>query len=263
MEEYKYAPLRENEIRLLEIQPGRDLEMISCRLVHFFLNQILKYAALSYAWGAETTDREISMDGGSLLVNPNLEGALLEFRKRPVLFIPDDHPDEPPVLPRELSLIWIDAICINQKNLEERGEQVKLMQNIYKGASSLIVWLGTESDHSIAFSVLRKFDKQLSITPAPGERSTEQLDASEEELAAIIKLFSRPWFTRYWILQEYTLGDPPQKLQETVTFWCGKDRIHHLVQLGVNVIHQNMDQLDIQSSNAWSKLYMAVGLSGV
>ena len=81
MEEYKYAPLRRNEIRLLEILPGRYSERVSCRLVHCFLEQLPKYAALSYAWGTETTDREICVDGGTLLVNPNLEAALLEFRK--------------------------------------------------------------------------------------------------------------------------------------------------------------------------------------
>lgn len=41
-------------------------------------------------------------------------------------------------------LIWADSICIDQKNLDERVEQVKLMGRIYDGAHSVIFWLGDD-----------------------------------------------------------------------------------------------------------------------
>jgi hypothetical protein len=39
---------------------------------------------------------------------------------------------------------WIDAICINQKDSDERGQQVQFMAKIYNQAHRVIVWLGVE-----------------------------------------------------------------------------------------------------------------------
>jgi hypothetical protein len=37
--------------------------------------------------------------------------------------------------------LWIDAICINQADLDERKQQVQLMRDVYSGASRVVVWL--------------------------------------------------------------------------------------------------------------------------
>jgi hypothetical protein len=37
---------------------------------------------------------------------------------------------------------WIDAVCINQEDINERGQQVRLMRDIYKQVSGVVVWLG-------------------------------------------------------------------------------------------------------------------------
>ncbi|KAF2839378.1 HET-domain-containing protein, partial [Patellaria atrata CBS 101060] len=37
--------------------------------------------------------------------------------------------------------IWADAICINQEDIEERNEQVKIMHRVYSGAEWVWVWL--------------------------------------------------------------------------------------------------------------------------
>jgi hypothetical protein len=42
-----------------------------------------------------------------------------------------------------------DAICINQFDPVERGQQVQLMRDIYSEATRVIVWLGGEQDDSI------------------------------------------------------------------------------------------------------------------
>jgi Heterokaryon incompatibility protein (HET) len=47
---------------------------------------------------------------------------------------------------------WIDAICINQNDIEERNAQVKRMRDIYTQLSYVLVWLGKQcpgSDQAI------------------------------------------------------------------------------------------------------------------
>ncbi|KAH8649757.1 heterokaryon incompatibility [Tricladium varicosporioides] len=41
-------------------------------------------------------------------------------------------------------LIWIDAICINQKNLDERIHQILQMRDIYAGAKEVLAWIGQQ-----------------------------------------------------------------------------------------------------------------------
>lgn len=48
---------------------------------------------------------------------------------------------------------WVDAICINQEDLEERSAQVQIMPDIYSNASCVIVWLGDDSQ--MIFRLLR------------------------------------------------------------------------------------------------------------
>lgn len=51
--------------------------------------------------------------------------------------------------------MWADAVCINQKDLEERSHQVALMGDIYSGAGEIFIWLGnsiSEADSSLRFS---------------------------------------------------------------------------------------------------------------
>ncbi|KAH9220635.1 heterokaryon incompatibility protein-domain-containing protein, partial [Leptodontidium sp. 2 PMI_412] len=44
--------------------------------------------------------------------------------------------------------VWIDAVCIDQSNSDEKGIQVALISEIYSRASQAIVWLGSDtSDH--------------------------------------------------------------------------------------------------------------------
>ena len=60
-----------------------------------------------------------------LLVTANLHGLLSEVRDR--------------LLER---VMWIDAICINQEDDNEKGRQVQSMAKIYAYANRVIVWLG-------------------------------------------------------------------------------------------------------------------------
>lgn len=148
-----------------------------------------------------------------------------------------------PMLHHEPHFLWVDAICINQGDLRERAEQVKLMRKIYKEAKSLTVWLGPEHDDSrTAFAVLRKFEKDRTHIPGgPFEIDAilPRLVDPEQAWLAIQMLFRRPWFSRAWILQEYALGGQyPTGKFGAITFCCGKERMFNLVTVGIDVWKQ-------------------------
>jgi hypothetical protein len=114
---------------------------------------------------------------------------------------------------------WIDAISINQDDVQERGRQVNLMQDIYTNASSVDVWLGL-ADQTTSTAFTRFFN-------GPG-RFGGNWDAlsnrshydfrffrSELEWQVLTALFSKPYWERAWIVQEYVLA-------RNVTIRCGK-----------------------------------------
>lgn len=92
-----------------------------------------KFTALSYVWG-ETSSAENTIvlrsgtEGGavsSLQLTANCHSALTHLRRR-----------------HGSITIWVDSICINQEDQQEKGNQIPLMQEIYSWASPVYVWLG-------------------------------------------------------------------------------------------------------------------------
>ncbi|KAL8325257.1 hypothetical protein RB597_008493 [Gaeumannomyces tritici] len=195
--EYYYSPLSHGSIRLLRLMPHKNKEApIRCQLFEYPLQELGQgihlYEALSYVWGSEENKQPIYVQlndksGGSsatpstgndyyLLITANLHEALSYLRDR--------------VLER---VIWIDAICINQENNDEKKEQVQSMAKIYANASCVIVWLGkAASDSDQAFEALRR--------AAGGRRAPPAIDEPTQQ--AILTLLERPWFQRIWVLQE-------------------------------------------------------------
>jgi hypothetical protein len=131
-----------------------------------------------------------------------------------------------------LRVLWVDAICINQQDLEERATQVVRMGNIYKFARRVVVWLGPRSENSgLAISTLAFLGKQVEVnkiygrSPAPGcsqplwYTASYALPYTEEIWEAIHDLLELPWFKRLWILQEIQLAS------QDSTMMCGNDEI--------------------------------------
>ena len=124
-----YQPLPAGEsIRLLQLQPGPRDEPISCNLQPANFNDNLPaYEALSYVWGSSSDTRPIICNGREVAVTRNLRNALRRLRRHD-----------------STRLIWVDAICINQRNDEERGHQVRHMGSIYQRATRVLIWLGKD-----------------------------------------------------------------------------------------------------------------------
>jgi hypothetical protein len=127
-----YSPLdtKKREIRVLTID-GKTQEgsLVACSLKVVSLDDQSDFTALSYCWGAPEPAGDILVNCVTWRVTPNLAAALQHLRRT----------EGAQTMP-----IWIDALCINQKDLEERSAQVAMMMAIYAQAKCVHIWIGNE-----------------------------------------------------------------------------------------------------------------------
>lgn len=185
------------------------------------------YEALSYTWGSIAKNKETvfvlnTSEGGecseflttALEIGPNLACALRYLR----------------YLDKRRTL-WIDAICINQEDIDERDSQVNRMGTIYESADRVVVFLGPEDHHKLALSTLQYLGSQLE--PSRGNEYAPSPDCTEPtwwqpkvELPynittweAIELVMEYAWLDRLWVIQEIQLGNSKSILT------CGHDEI--------------------------------------
>ena len=130
MESYEYKPLPDkHSIRILSLSAGSGDEPLQGQLISTDANKLSNesYEPLSYVWGDPTRTYEFICDGQAIGLTTSLFHALKRLR-----------------LPDRERRIWADQICINQDDMVERGEQVRFMNEIYKRASHVVVWLGKD-----------------------------------------------------------------------------------------------------------------------
>ena len=230
---FEYRPLdtSRSEFRVLALaNSAKDDDPINCDLVHLSLDfdplkppggktsaEWMKlrrlhtqFGALSYTWGGLNLDGSIIIAGRPFKITRNLETALRQMRKAKR---PAGRAANMPVP----SYWWIDAICINQQDNAERGQQVSCMTRIYKRASAVHVWLGEERDDStLALDVLRKLGDIIRRAPGEAEYRYPVIpdEQKERHRRALIALFNRPWWERVWVRQEIALP-------RVAKFYCG------------------------------------------
>jgi hypothetical protein len=190
MASFRYTDLSEpDSIRLLQLQPSTiPSSEIRCSLVHTTLAEcehdiIDHYMALSYVWGDPASLDGILIDGQPFNVTTNLFCALRDLR--------DKH---------RVVRLWADAICINQRDLEERNKQVQMMASIYKLAQHTIIYLGESTAGSDAAL------KTLGERTFASVLTTADTDAFRLSVEYVL---SRPWFTGVWVFQELIFSKDP------------------------------------------------------
>jgi len=124
------------DIRLLHLLPGDGSSPVQCELIRTPLKQCPSFEALSYVWGSPGKTVEIQLHGSVFSATANLEAALrhLRYANRP-------------------RCLWVDAVCINQGDNDEKSRQVVLMPDIYSSAIQVLFWLGEgdkQSDETCA-----------------------------------------------------------------------------------------------------------------
>ena len=173
--------------RLLRIEAAQDGDPIACTLFEVAFGDRPKFDALSYMWGDGKAECNIIVNGVDYGVRQNLWDALHYLQKH----APDTD-------------YWIDAICINQKDVDERNRQVRMMHHIYFRAQTVVVWLGkTYAGYETVLPDLKALqhhkpsDQQADL----GEIADATRNSSAERSLAE-KLYKDSYWKRLWIIQE-------------------------------------------------------------
>ncbi|GME51545.1 uncharacterized protein K452DRAFT_207083 [Neofusicoccum parvum] len=196
---YDYDELPDqSHIRLFELFPGKPEDPVQGRLLTGSIAQVPLYESISYVWGDQTDICAIICAGRALRITRSLHGALRTVRPA--------HGSRP-------RLLWADALCINQANPQERGNQVQLMRSIYALAARVLVWLGRD-DTGKAHEAIGALE-HIAGTWGTSHivRLCQVLDPAV--FHAIRGLLERPWFDRIWVLQEIGVAS-------SAVFFCGE-----------------------------------------
>ena len=240
---FKHDPLPEGHVRLLRVQESLNAsysdDEIEISLISASLSACPPYNTLSYTWADPEPFQypktvvftkiaqcyPVKCGGGLILVTRNLRNALRSLQNVPTLAT--SRTDINKIT--NMHLYWIDAICINQEDIQERSRQIPLMGRIYGQAQCTIVWLGERDFYTeLAMRVLRKIagdqissdslfqlngDRLLTNTKFEGFHSL-----SDDETVALGMLLTRKWFSRTWVLQEVVLSPTVMTLWGPVNF---------------------------------------------
>ena len=228
---FEYIPLRSaSDIRLVLVHPGSFDDALNCTLIHSSLARakLPGFETISYRWGNSSVQTTINLEynekKSEFGVPGSVESILRHLRRSD----------------GQIRTLWIDVMCIDQSNYQERAQQVALMADIYSMADTVNVWLGP-SDHisQLAFRVIHDiYNCKKNLCPGgaectcPGTAHTmtrkdfqnldNNLDAitqfhlhrepgqTQDQLRNVMQsshtlisgLFGNSWFTRVWVLQE-------------------------------------------------------------
>lgn len=189
-----------SQIRLLRLESCENVhEQPRCSLEVVSLEDSPQYEALSYAWGNAKIRKPITLNGAQWRVTESLHAALRYLRDR-----------------RAETILWVDALCIDQGNLEERSGQVQLMRKIYSNAMRVRVWLGLSTEGTVeAMSVLHQMGRGL----RGREITINGIPFNKSHFQYVNDFLERPWWSRLWTLQEVVLA-------RTITIHCGQRSVN-------------------------------------
>ncbi|KAH8624599.1 hypothetical protein IG631_20064 [Alternaria alternata] len=249
---FSYQPLSEPsreklETRLIYLHPGGFDECIYCTIYHANILERrpqTEYTALSYVWGNAKHKKpiqlgyhKISTSGTAdtwpsasapgaccyrlFQVTTNLEKALRHLRDR-----------------ASGRILWVDAICINQSDEEEKLSQVQSMGDVYKNAVEVRVWLGSlkdvqeviKEDTEFVLSCERR-DIEMALLAAKnyvmdedrplGQEANDERFPNELQALGIHIIAMQPWWRRVWVIQEATLPKEDPIMQ------CGNMQVRY------------------------------------
>jgi hypothetical protein len=192
---YPYNELPQGDVfRYLVLEPGADDEPIVCSLQTAPITDT-HFEAVSYVWGTFIKDQSIVCEDHIIKITPSLAKVLRRVR----------------LLNKPLK-VWADSVCINQDDLEEKGNQVALMGKIYRSANSVLIHIGSDdSGHGPAvYSLLNEVDTMIQAICEANCMSWDEFPYPEEtdpilvdpRWTALYMLLKQDWFDRGWVVQE-------------------------------------------------------------
>ena len=202
---FEHQPLpSQQHFRLVKFY-DLESEGIHCSFSAFELGSSPPYYGVSYYWSDARQCFSITCDGRELEVTTALCDALIRLRD----FRRDD----------EVRHLWIDQLCINQADAQERASQVLLMRRIYGQARRTLIWLGEGGDEYDAEAIriiesLNRASRERSKAPFTWNDATLERESQHYGIPGLhsnawlsLSAFcSRPWFLRLWPIQEAALS---------------------------------------------------------
>jgi hypothetical protein len=185
MAAFTYSPLlTPDSLRLLKVQPDLDKATGHICIELQETTRDTPYRCLSYMWGDQTEKFAILVNGCKMLIGKSLFEFLEVARPK--------FANEP---------LWVDAVCINQEDNEEKSVQVQSMGKTYAGALEVLIWLGHSPDIVEYFAWV---NKPRAIMNRAVDRM--HLDPTPKALRKpIIEFATHPYWTRAWVTQELML----------------------------------------------------------
>ncbi|KAG7055609.1 HET domain-containing protein [Colletotrichum scovillei] len=200
---YRYETLKHpDSTRVLVLQPATSFEtQLRCSMIQYSRREQLRstdtsrnYSAVSYTWGLPDFSVDLVIDQSSvgddittpkaslLRITPTVDSILRHLRN-----------------PHKSLYLWIDALCIDQHDENDKAVQIPQMGEIYKCAETVHIWLGELNGDEVAVAF-------ANIRMAPAfSAATESYKT--DLCKSLTMLTQRPWFTRRWVIQEVRLAD--------------------------------------------------------
>ena len=201
-------------IRLFTLTAGNLGDPIVGSLSVVDLEDRPAYECVSYTWGDAGEQEELLLNGFPVQIRRHLWEALRRMR-----------------LSIEPRVLWIDAICISQYDLDEKARQVQMIGKIVHHASRVLAWLGEHADGSEA--ILRGWPPEDIVTAnANISQDSFPLSFWTPRFEVWLAFCSRPWFSRTWIIQEVVVA-------KEVLVFCGED-VGHWTTLFENPMNRVM-----------------------
>ncbi|KAK6086517.1 heterokaryon incompatibility protein [Seiridium cupressi] len=277
---YKRLDPAKQEFRLLELQPSGSIsDRVDCRLINVRLTDDLEFVALSSLYGDASETEIIIVNGRSLAIPKHVAQALRHVRavffpnvrrqqeRRPVkktptwlrnlmnhvgsIFPSAEVEDQTPLR------IWVDIVCVNQRNESETSRQVKNMRQIYGAAEIVIGWLGEKTENTDAgMGIMSEIEETMPPNWGdPGDKEKHPEDYAPTHAwikrlshnwqngpngehyftlphwAGAYEFMSRPYFQRRWILEEIAHAKYPAFLVgDTIVPWKQILRLNRLME---------------------------------
>lgn len=180
--QYRYRTLQKaDHIRILKLCQRVPFLPLRCELIEAHVDRVQGFEALSYTWNNEKPQHCIIVDGRNLKVTDQVRN-ILHYRQS---FFME-------------SYLWIDAICIDQDDLDERSAQVAIMRKVYRGASRVLVWLGLPGEVSEPWKAVISIisllaARDLQYAPEDYARLLALNEWPESRVEAVSKLLSHRW----------------------------------------------------------------------
>lgn len=276
---YIYTPLpKADSFRLIELLPGIPGSPLRCNIILTRRNRnVAGYEALSYAWGDPVFSQLlVEMSTMSIIrITDNLYHALQALRRE-----------------HQSRLLWVDAVCIAQGDMQEKGHQVRQMSLIYREAQSVVVWIGKDDELGI-------LEHLICLSGSPSDPNDCEDDDDNIRYIAytngphyiwyrycrlqdVENFLGQPWFSRVWVVQEFVLAKQlhihvgeasmsGQSFFRAIAFCLGSDKrlngawfsLHHNLNRTLNLIafreFHKQERIDAKSRSLTTegKIHMA------